>query len=288
MWQRLRAFFQVLTGRTAGNVALLPLYGPILAGRRLRHGLNLENTEKLILRAFSVPNLKAVALSINSPGGSPVQSALIMQRIRDLAVKHNIPVLALAEDITASGGYMLALAADEIVAHPASLVGSIGVVYAGFGFPGTMKKMGVERRLHTAGRNKAFMDPFSPERKGDVARLKKLQRGLYAYFKSLVEDRRGKRLKGPKGKIFSGEIWTAEEAKALGLIDTIGDPRQVLKERFGEKVGIVRIAPPRPLFGSWFGLGERAGAETIGLSGDLADDVLAAIESRLMWNRFGF
>ncbi|HXV74624.1 MAG TPA: S49 family peptidase, partial [Sphingomonadales bacterium] len=186
MWQRLKAFFQVLTGTSAGNVALLPLHGPIFAGRKLRHGLNLENTEKLILRAFSVPNLKAVALSINSPGGSPVQSALILQRIRDLADKHNIPVLAFAEDIAASGGYMLALAADEIVAHPASLVGSIGVVYSGFGFSGAMKKIGIERRLHTAGENKAFMDPFSPERPGDVARLKKLQSGLYDYFKNLV------------------------------------------------------------------------------------------------------
>jgi signal peptide peptidase SppA len=287
MWQRLRAFFQVLLGTSAGNVAFLPLYGPIFAGRKLRHGLNLENTERLILRAFSLPKLKAVALSINSPGGSPVQSALIMQRVRDLAQKRDVPVLAFAEDIAASGGYMLALAADEIVAHPASLVGSIGVIYAGFGFPGAMKKAGVERRLHTAGKNKAFMDPFSPERKDDVVRLKKLQESLYRYFTALVEDRRGKRLKGPKSKVFSGEVWTAEEAKALGLIDTVGDPRHVLKERFGEKIRIVRISPPKSLFGSWFGLGEKAGAEAPAIGGELADDLLAAVEARLMWNRYG-
>lgn len=287
MWQKTWSFFKVATGASAGNVALLPLYGPIFAGRKLRQGLNLENTEKLILRAFSLPNLKAVALTINSPGGSPVQSALLLQRIRELAVKRNVPVLAFAEDVAASGGYMLALAADEIVAHPASLVGSIGVIYAGFGFPSVMKKMGIDRRLHTAGKNKAFLDPFSPEKPEDVARLKKLQLDLHRYFINLVEERRGKRLKGPKSKLFSGDVWTAEEAKALGLIDTIGDTRSVLKERFGEKVKIVRISPPKSLFGSWFGLGEKVDGGSRAISADLAEDVLAAVEARLMWSRWG-
>lgn len=287
MWQRTWSFFKVATGASAGNVAVLPLYGAIFAGRKLRYGLNLENIEKLILRAFSLPNLKAVALAINSPGGSPVQSALLLQRIRELADKHNIPVLAFAEDVAASGGYMLALAADEIVAHPASLVGSIGVVYSGFGFPSAMKKLGVDRRLHTAGKNKSFLDPFSPEKPEDVARLKKLQADLHRYFIGLVEERRGKRLKGPKSKLFSGDVWTAAEAKTLGLIDTVGDIRSVLKERFGEKVKIIRISPPKSLFGSWFGLGERANGGSHAPSRDWADDVLAAVEARLMWSRWG-
>lgn len=288
MFQRLVTFWRYLKGDTAGNVAVVSLYGPILAGKKFRQGLNIENTERLIARAFSLPDLKAVALTINSPGGSPVQSALIMQRIRDLAARRDVPVLAFTEDVAASGGYMVALAADEIIAHPASLVGSIGVAYAGFGFPKALQKLGVERRLHTAGKNKAFMDPFSPERKEDLKRLRKLQAGLYDYFKTLVAERRGKRLKGPKTKVYSGDIWTAEEARKLGLIDGVGEMRAVLKERFGENVRILRIPPPRSPFMSFFGLGERAKVKANApVSADFADDLVAALEARLMWTRWG-
>ena len=286
MRQKLIAFYRVLKGDSAGNIALLPLHGPIMAGKRGRHGINLENTEKLIAKAFSLPSLRAVALTINSPGGSPVQSALIMQRIRDLAVKKDVPVIAFTEDVAASGGYMIALAGDEIIAHPASLVGSIGVLYAGFGFQNAIKKLGIERRLYTAGKNKSFMDPFAPEKKADLERLKALQKDLHKYFVRLVKERRGKRLKGTQAKVFSGDVWTAEEAKKLGIIDGVGEMRSALKERFGEGVQILRISPPRPPFASLFGMGRRT-TESTDISLFSADDVLFAIEARMMWNRWG-
>ncbi len=286
MRQKLIAFYRVLKGDSAGNIALLPLHGPIMAGKRGRHGINLENTEKLIAKAFSLPSLRAVALTINSPGGSPVQSALIMQRIRDLAVKKDVPVIAFTEDVAASGGYMIALAGDEIIAHPASLVGSIGVLYAGFGFQNAIKKLGIERRLYTAGKNKSFMDPFAPEKKADLERLKALQKDLHKYFVGLVKERRGKRLKGTQAKVFSGDVWTAEEAKKLGIIDGVGEMRSALKERFGEGVRILRISPPRPPFASLFGMGRRT-TESADICLFSADDVLSAIEARMMWNRWG-
>lgn len=283
MFPRITAFFRALRGDTAGNVAVISVNGPIMAGRRGRQSVNLENMERQIAKAFSLPNLKAVALSINSPGGSPVQSAMIMQTIRELADKKHVPVIAYAEDVAASGGYMIALAGDEIIAHPASLVGSIGVIYAGFGFEDLIKKYGVKRRIHTAGKNKAFMDPFSAEKKTDVARLKGLQNDLFKYFQDLVVERRGKRLKGAKPKVFNGDIWTAEEAKKLGIIDNVGDLRAALHERFGEKVRIVRIAPPKPMFSSFLSGSAKASGGPL-LS---ADDVLEAIEARLHWSRWG-
>lgn len=165
MRQKLIAIYRAFKGDTAGNIAVLPLHGTIMAGKRGRHSIDLENTEKMIAKAFSMPSLKAVALTINSPGGSPVQSALIMQRIRDLADKRDVPVIAFTEDIAASGGYMIALAADEIIAHPASLVGSIGVIYSGFGFSAAMKKFGIERRLHTAGKKSRSWTRFCLRKK---------------------------------------------------------------------------------------------------------------------------
>ena len=288
MRQKLVSIYRAFKGDTAGNIAVLPLHGTIMAGKRGRQSINLENTEKMIARAFSMPSLKAVALTINSPGGSPVQSALIMQRIRDLADKRDVPVIAFTEDIAASGGYMIALAADEIIAHPASLIGSIGVIYSGFGFTTAMKKFGIERRLHTAGKKKSFMDPFLPEKKEDIARLKSLQKDLYDYFVDLVRTRRGKRLKGTNAKVFSGDIWTGEEAKKLGLIDGVVEMRSILKERFGDGVRILRVLPPKPPFASLFGM--RPGKlETpkADLSLFSAEEILSAIEERMMWNRWG-
>jgi len=286
MRHKMIAFYRALKGDSAGNIALLPLHGPIMSEKRGRQSINLENTEKLIAKAFSLPSLKAVALSINSPGGSPVQSALIMQRIRDLAVKKDVPVIAFTEDVAASGGYMIALAGDEIIAHPASLVGSIGVIYAGFGFQNAIKKMGVERRLHTAGKDKSFMDPFLPEKKSDLERLKLLQNNLHDYFVTLVKERRGKRLKGSKTKVFNGDVWTAEEAKKLGVIDGVGDMRSVLKDRFGENVRILRISPPRASLWSMLSV-RRNTVEGSDINLFSAEDMLGAIEARMMWNRWG-
>lgn len=285
MFPRFKAALRSLSGDKAGNVAILPLHGPIMAGKRGRQGINLEGMERQIARAFTVPDLKAVALSINSPGGSPVQSAMIMDRILDLAKLTGVPVIAFTEDIAASGGYMIALSADEIIAHPASLVGSIGVIYSGFGFSGVLKKYGVERRVHTAGKSKAFMDPFMAEKKADVDHLKGLQLELFKYFQDLVIERRGKRLKGSKAKVFSGLVWTGEEALKLGVIDGIGDMSKVLKERFGEKVRLVRIAPPKSFMANILGGTKARSAEDLSLFS--ADELLNAIEARLHWSRWG-
>lgn len=286
MFPRFKAFLRSLSGDKAGNVAILPLHGAIMPGKRGRGGLNLESMERQIARAFTVPDLKAVALSINSPGGSPVQSAMIMDRILGLAKVTGVPVIAFTEDIAASGGYMVALSADEIIAHPASLVGSIGVIYAGFGFPAVLKKFGVERRIHTAGKSKSFMDPYLPEKKADVAHLKSLQEDLFKYFQDLVIERRGKRLKGPKTKVFSGLVWTGEEALKLGIIDGIGDMSTVLKERFGDKVRFVRIAPPKAFLSNLLGNTAKArGVEDLSLFS--AEELLNAIETRMMWGRWG-
>lgn len=287
MFPRLTAFFRSLRGDTAGNVAIVALHGPIMPAKRGgRPGLNLEGIERQLAKAFTVPDLKAVALAINSPGGSPVQSAMIMERIRDLGKRTGIPVIAFAEDVAASGGYMIALSADEIIAHPASLVGSIGVIYAGFGFTGVMKKFGVERRIHTAGKSKAFLDSFTPEKKADVEHLKAIQKDVFKYFQDLVVERRGKRLKGPKTKVFSGLVWSGEEALKLGIVDGLGEMTTVLKERFGEKVRFVRIAPPKSLLGNLLGGGASARAPE-NLAMFSAEELLTALETRMWWNRFG-
>ena len=186
---------------------------------------------------------------INSPGGSPVQSHLIYRRIRALAAEKKLPVIAFAEDVAASGGYMIACAADEIICDRSSIVGSIGVVGGTFGFPKLMEKLGVERRLYTSGERKAMLDPFLPEKPEDVERLKAVQREIHDDFIALVKESRGTRLTGPETDLFSGEYWTGRTAVELGLADGIGDLRAVLRERFGDKVETPLIAPERSLFG---------------------------------------
>lgn len=271
------------------RVAVLPLYGVIAAGGRFKQAVNMAGFADRIDEAFSTPGLSAVALLINSPGGSPVQSALIAKRIRDLATEKNVPVLAFAEDVAASGGYMLALAGDEIYANESSLLGSIGVVSAGFGFTEAIAKIGVERRLYTAGESKAMLDSFSEEKEEDVARLREMQNEIHEHFKKMVRDRRGKRLKGLRGKIFSGEVFTGHEAVKLGLIDDLGDMRAVLRDRFGEKVKLEVLSEKKSRFGSLLGLKQNSEMRT-GLSGGMADlpsATISAIEERLIWNKFG-
>lgn len=278
-----------LFGDPPPRVAVLPLCGVIAAGGRFRQAINLAAFASRIEQAFSIPGVSAVALLINSPGGSPVQSALIAKRIRDLATEKHVPVLAFAEDVAASGGYMLALAGDEIYANESSLIGSIGVVSAGFGFKEAIAKIGVERRLYTAGESKAMLDSFSEEKEEDVARLKEMQSEIHEHFKKMVRDRRGKRLKGLRGKIFSGEVFTGQEAVKLGLIDDLGDLRAVMRDRFGENVKFQILSEKKPRLGSLFGLGQRRESAT-GFGGGVADlphGLLAAVEERLFWNRFG-
>lgn len=278
-----------LFGEPAPRVAVLPLYGVIAAGGRFRQAINLSSYAQRIEDAFSTPGVSAVALLINSPGGSPVQSALIAQRIRDLATEKHVPVLAFAEDVAASGGYMLALAGDEIYANESSLIGSIGVISAGFGFADAIAKIGVERRLYTAGESKAMLDSFSPEKEEDVSRLKDMQAEIHENFKKMVRDRRGKRLKGLRGKIFSGEVFTGHESVKLGLIDGIGDLRTIMRDRFGEKVKFQVLSDKKPRLGALLGLGQQR-ESSMDFGGGVADlprGLLAAVEERLFWNRFG-
>src|SRR3954454_2350620 len=227
-------------------VSVVRLSGAIGAAMPLRAGLSIASTAPMFDRAFSLPGLKAVALVINSPGGSAAQSHLIFKRVRSLAEEKKLPVLVFVEDAAASGGYMIACAGDEIFADPSSVVGSIGVVSAGFGFDRLIERFGIERRLHTIGKQKAMLDPFRPEKPEDVERLKGIQARVHETFSGLVEARRGARLKGEREDLFSGAVWTGSEAIGLGLIDGLGDLRSVLRERFGEKVQLRLVPTARP------------------------------------------
>src|SRR5881275_89550 len=227
-----------LPARLRSGTAVVPvvrLSGVIGAVTPLRPGMTLAAIARTLERAFSIRNARAVALVINSPGGSPVQSRQIFLRIRQLAAEKKIPVLVFVEDVAASGGYMLACAGDEIYCDPSSIMGSIGVVGGSFGFQELIKKIGIERRLYTAGEHKAMLDPFLPEDPGDVARIKALQREIHAMFIALVKQSRGTRLKGAEDVLFSGEYWAGETAISLGLADAVGDIRSTLRARYGDK-----------------------------------------------------
>jgi signal peptide peptidase SppA len=222
---------------------------------------------------------------INSPGGSPVQSHLIHLRIRQLAAEHKLPVIAFAEDVAASGGYMLACAANEIICDKSTIIGSIGVIGGSFGFSGLLQKLGIERRLYTSGERKAMLDPFLPEKPDDVERLKSVQREIHEDFIALVKESRGARLTGPENDLFSGEFWTGRKAVTLGVADGIGDIRTVLRQRFGEGVRMPLIGPERSLFGR-----TRPGValkERLFGGAGLAEDLISALEERALWARYG-
>src|SRR5436189_4017251 len=245
----------VPAGWRGGNavVPVVRLSGVIGAVTPLRPGMSLAGIAKTLERAFAIRHAKAVALVINSPGGSPVQSRQIYLRIRQLAAEKKLPVLVFVEDVAASGGYMIACAGDEIFCDPSSILGSIGVVGGTFGFQELIKKIGVERRLYTAGEHKAMLDPFLPEDPEDVARLKAIQREIHAIFISLVKDSRGTRLKRADDELFTGEYWAGETSVSLGLADGIGDLRSTLRARYGDKVLTPVIAPSTGLLSSLLG-----------------------------------
>lgn len=283
-------------------VAVVRLCGIIGSLGGMRRGLSLAAMSDTLTRAFALKGTEAVALVVNSPGGSPVQSALIHKRIRALAAEHEKPVLTFCEDVAASGGYILALAGDEIFADEASLLGSIGVISSGFGFPALLRRFGIERRLYTAGAHKGMLDPFQPENPADVERLKAIQAEVHEGFKSLVRERRAGKLTGEESELFSGAFWAGIKAQELGLIDRIGDLHSVLRDRYGEKVKLKLVAPGRRF--PWVGLatgaeGEcrastpfqarlQAGGGALSLDGtDLGQGLLAAAEERLLWQRFG-
>ncbi|WP_315919228.1 S49 family peptidase [Mesorhizobium sp. SP-1A] len=271
------------------NIVTIPvirLHGAIMAGGQFRPALSLATTAGLIEKAFAF-DAPAVAISLNSPGGSPVQSRLIFRRIRDLAVEKDKKVLVFVEDVAASGGYMIALAGDEIIADPSSIVGSIGVVSASFGFPELLKKIGVERRVHTAGQNKSVLDPFKPEKKEDVERLKALQLEVHETFIDLVKERRGTKLKDDPD-LFTGLFWTGRKGLDLGLVDALGDMRATLRQRFGDKTRLKLVSQPRGLL-SRFGLFGSAlkGGSAPDIAAAAAHGIADAAEERALWSRFG-
>lgn len=266
--------------RRSPTVPVIRLSGVIASSGGLLGGrsLSIDSVAPLLKRAFETRGAKAVALAINSPGGSPVQSALIAQRIRLHATEKNLPVIAFVEDVAASGGYWLACAADEIIVDPSSIVGSIGVISAGFGFQELIARHGVERRVHTSGERKAMLDPFRPENPEDVERLKRLQAEIHEGFKDWVRERRGRLLKADEAALFNGEFWTGKRGLELGLADSLGELRATLQARYGAKVRLPVIGPRRRLL-SRFGLA--AGLDEIGPA------TIAAVEERLYRQRFG-
>ena len=283
-------------------MAHIALSGVIGGGSRFETGLNLENVLPLIEAAFKLDGAKAVAISINSPGGSPVQSELIYQAIREFSFEKKIPVYTFAQDVAASGGYWLLLAGDEIYAHNASIIGSIGVIFSGFGFVETIKKLGVERRIYAEGKNKAILDPFLPEEKENVEILKNAQRDIFESFKELVLKHRKDKLKNENAailyqnfgenqtinsgeqaanfldeKIFTGAFWSGKTAQKLGLVDEIADLRGKMKQKFGSKVEIVEIQAKKGWFKSLFSSKKP----------DFVANLLSEIENRAVFGRFG-
>lgn len=263
-------------GERKDVVAVVKLHGVITPtpSPLARGSINLAAVESALTRAFGHERLKAVALQINSPGGAPTQSGLVAERIRQLADEKNVPVLAFAEDVAASGGYWLACAADEIYAHRTSMVGSIGVISGGFGFTGLLERFGIERRLHTAGANKSRLDPFSPEKPEDVEWLKKMHGQLHELFVDWVTERRGDRLSGSED-LFTGDVWLGARAVELGLIDGVGSLRQVITERYPD-AEIAVAEPKKPLLAR-LGIGAPAAASAL----------LDAVQSKAAWSRFG-
>jgi serine protease SohB len=279
----------ILPRRLRGDIPVVPvvrLTGVIGFSTPLKPGLTLGSVAKALERAFSTRHARAVALSINSPGGSPVQSHLIFRRIRQLAEEKGLPVIAFVEDVGASGGYMIACAADEIVCDMSSIVGSIGVVGGTFGFDKLMEKVGIERRLYTSGESKAMLDPFLPEKPEDVKRLKQIQTEIHQSFIALVKERRGKKLAGPEKTLFSGEYWTGPTAVEFGIADSIGDLRSFLRERYGEEVMTPVVAPERGFLARRL-RGADSMLDLFGGHSGWAEDMVSALETRAMWSRYG-
>ncbi|WP_295911991.1 S49 family peptidase [uncultured Bartonella sp.] len=265
----------------AVEIPVVRLQGMIMeASSPLRQTLSLSSCANALEKAFSDKEAPAVAISINSPGGSPVQSRLIYRRIRDLAEEKHKRVLVFVEDVAASGGYMIACAGDEIFADPSSVVGSIGVVSASFGFPELLKKIGVERRVYTAGKNKVSLDPFQPEKKADVDHLKALQLEIHETFINLVKESRGSKLVDDPN-LFTGMFWTGKKGKELGLVDELSDLRSLIKQRYGHDAKMRLVSASRSL------LGRKTPAISAGLVSSAVDGLIQSAEERALWQRYG-
>jgi signal peptide peptidase SppA len=258
-------------------VAHIKLNGVIGNAGKFKQGIDFAGQEEIIEKAFSLKKAKVIAITINSPGGSPVQSHLIYKFIRAQAKKNKKKVMVFAEDVAASGGYLIACAGDEIYANSSSIIGSIGVIYSSFGFTELIKKIGVERRVHTAGKNKSSLDPFQEEKLEDIERLKKIQLDLHKDFIKVVEESRGVKLKTDGIELFSGEFWAGSKAKELGLIDGLGNANEILKEKFGEDVIIKKFEKPK----GWFN-------KKFSSSINQVDQLANILEERSIWQRYGF
>ncbi len=244
---------------------------------KFKQGIDFASQEEIIKKAFSIKKAPAVAISINSPGGSPVQSHLIHDYIRNMAKKNKKKVIIFAEDVAASGGYLIACSGDEIYANQSSIIGSIGVIYSSFGFTELINKIGVQRRVYTAGKNKSTLDPFTEEKKEDIERLKNIQLDLHKDFIDVVEASRSTKLKKDEGiELFSGEFWSGRKAKELGLIDGIGNADQIIREKFGEDVVIKKFQKSK----GW--LAKKLSSESN------TDQVISIMEERSIWQRYGF
>ncbi len=243
---------------------------------KFKQGIDFSGQEEIITKAFSVKKAPCVAITINSPGGSPVQSHLIYSLFRQLSKKNKKKVIVFAEDVAASGGYLIACAGDEIYANSSSIIGSIGVIYSSFGFTELIRKIGVERRVHTAGKNKSTLDPFLEEKKEDIERLKNIQLDLHKDFIDVVEKSRGDKLKKTEIELFSGEFWSGSKAKDLGLVDEIGDAHQILREKFGEDVVIKKFEKTK----SWLG-------KKLSASNDRIDQLSNILEEKSVWQKYG-
>jgi len=258
-------------------IAHIKLNGVIGNAGKFKQGIDFAGQEEIIEKAFSLKKAKVVAITINSPGGSPVQSHLIYKFIRAQAKKNKKKVMVFAEDVAASGGYLIACAGDEIYANSSSIIGSIGVIYSSFGFTELIKKIGVERRVHTAGKNKSSLDPFQEEKSEDIERLKNIQLDLHKDFIKVVEESRGVKLKTDGIELFSGEFWAGSKAKELGLIDGLGNANEILKEKFGEDVVIKKFEKPK----GWF-------SKKFSSSINQIDQLANILEERSIWQRYGF
>jgi serine protease SohB len=283
----LRTLRPVVPKRFRSDIPVVPvvrLSGVIGFSTPLKPGLTLSGVARTLDRAFSTRHARAVALVINSPGGSAVQSHLIFRRIRQLAEEKHLPVVVFIEDVGASGGYMVACAGDEIICDASSIVGSIGVVGGSFGFHRLIEKIGVERRLYTSGEHKAMLDPFLPEKPEDVQRLKAIQHEIHESFIALVKTRRAGKLTGSEDSLFSGEYWTGHRARELGLVDRIGDVRSTLRERYGENVMTPLVSAERGFLGRRL---RGVGADALEGCPGLAEDFVSALETRAIWARYG-
>ena len=277
IWSSIKSLFK----KHKKNVVILNLHG-IIGSHNIglrKANLSIHALKKDIDKAFELPNLTAVALSVNSPGGAPVQAELITKYILSSSVKHNVPLYSFVEDIAASGGYWLACCSKEIYASRSSIIGSIGVISSGFGFVDAIKKLGIKRRVITQGKNKSIYDPFLPEKDNDKKIIESVQKDIHQEFKDLVKAARGKKLKASADKLFSGEFWSGSKALDIGLIDGIGDVYTIMEQKYGKNIKFHLIEKEE----SW--LRKKLGLASI--FDGVIDSFLMKIKERIDFNKFG-